>query len=167
MNFAFSLFVLAASAEEDPFCARACACPCQQSSSWDVMSSASAYLNCNVPTMLSMVGIIDKQQAKFASSLCKIAESQVGEIQKLVEKGGLEAVAEKAEEICAQIGQGVNKVEKEGINMAIVKEFNPQCRCLLRNITLFLMGKPNLPGAISCFKATQATTQKLMAHREL
>ena len=43
-----------------------------------------------------------------------------------METGGLQAVVDKSDAICTHIGLGLNKVEKEGINMAIVKEFNPQ-----------------------------------------
>ena len=52
------------------------------------------------------------------------------EIQKIIEsddKPMLESLANKSDEICKLIGKGVVNMESTGINMNVIKEFDPQC----------------------------------------
>jgi len=72
--------------QDEAFCAKACSCPCNQNSGgFNFHETILKYLDCNMPTMLSMFGVMDKKQANQAVELCKIVSHEAKIIQQDIE----------------------------------------------------------------------------------
>ena len=72
--------------QDEAFCAKACSCPCNQNSGGaGFQETIMKYLDCNIPSMLSMFGVMDKKQANQAVELCKIVSHEAKVIQQDIE----------------------------------------------------------------------------------
>ena len=90
--FTFCLTVLARvspvfgqALQDEEFCAKACSCPCNQKSGPGFQETIMKYMDCNIPSMLSMFGVMDKKQANQAVELCKIVSHEAKIIQEDIE----------------------------------------------------------------------------------
>merc|ERR1712227_1001616 len=144
------------------FCAKACQCDCG-SSSWDYLTTIFSYLNCETPTMASIFGLIDANQAQFATKVCKSIAAHTDDIQEIYRRDGWAGFPSKSEEVCKIVAQGIQPIEKKGMNLDMVKAFNPQCDCIVRSLSLVALGKPNIPSLVACLKGTTETTKKLIS----
>ena len=72
--------------QDEAFCAKACSCPCNQNNGGPgFQETIMKYLDCNIPSMLSMFGVMDKKQANQAVELCKIVSHEAKIIQQDIE----------------------------------------------------------------------------------